>query len=191
MNTKNRFKSFSIKSLILFLLLCLIIIVPSCKKPSQGRDALKIGLAVARGNIKAYNSSFLDLKGEEHTLSEYKGKVIVLNLWATWCIHCNMEMPAFEEMSKHYKDKDFQFIAINTEMNQITTEEVKEYISKGEYSFFTGIDRYGEVSKNYGIGSLPVTYIIDKDFEIVGRVLGSTDWSSPVVYRIIDRLLKN
>lgn len=188
----DKFTSRNIKVLILLLvLISTLSIVTRCKNTSEGRDALKVGLSVTRGHRDASDARFADLEGNTHTLSEYKGKVIVLNLWATWCIHCNIEMSAFQKMYKHYKNsKDFIFIAMNTEFGQITDKQIKAHIDKGNYTFFTGIDRYGEVSRQYGVGSLPVTYIIDKDFSITGRVIGSTDWSSPIYYRIIDRLIE-
>jgi thiol-disulfide isomerase/thioredoxin len=153
------------------------------------REARKLGLSIPRENVETFNIRFETLDGETVRLYDYKGKVILLNLWATWCVPCRIEMPSMEKLHQKYKDKDFKLIAVNMEEN-ISIQKINKFINDNELTFEIGLDTYSEAEDKFFTGSIPISYLIDKDFNIAGRVIGTADWSSQPAYTLIDFLLK-
>ena len=112
----------------------------------------------------APNFSLPDANGIRVTLADYKGKVVLLNFWATWCGPCKIEIPWFIEFNKTYQDRGFAVLGVS--MDDDGWKSVKPYLAekKIDYTVVVGND---QVSKSYGdIDSLPTTFIIDRD----GRV---------------------
>lgn len=114
------------------------------------------------------------LSGKTVQLSDYKGKVIFLNFWATWCLPCLKEMPSMEKLHNAMKGKDFVMLTINLDDK---VKVVPEYVKRLKVTFSVLL-RDNEVASNYRIGAIPVTYIIGKDGIIIGKVIRSQDWSS-------------
>lgn len=129
-----------------------------------------------------YNFVLEDQYGKKHTLSDYKGKVIFLNFWASWCPSCNEEMPDIVELYKEY-GQNKQEVIILTVANPSTKEfprntdvkieKLKKIIQKKQYSVPVLMDTTGEVFDTYRIRALPTTYVISKDGEIQGPVMGA------------------
>ena len=119
--------------------------------------------------IPAPDVKFTDADGNEVKLSDFFGKPIVFNLWASWCGPCKMEMPHFEAAMEKYGD-DVRFILINIDDD---LETVKKFLSDNGYPFEAYLDKDYEVSYNYSTGSIPVTYFIDKDGNVVTGYLGA------------------
>lgn len=116
----------------------------------------------------------LDYEGNEVKLSDYKGKPVVLNFWATWCYYCKMEMPDFNEAYKKYPD--VQFLMVNaTDGVQETMSSAKEYINKENYQFDIFFDTKLEAVNAYYITGFPSTFFIDKDGNLVTRGSGMLD----------------
>ncbi|MTI67669.1 MAG: redoxin domain-containing protein [Firmicutes bacterium] len=118
---------------------------------------------------KAPDFTLENLQGEKVSLSDYEGKIVMLNFWATWCGHCDKEMPDFEKLYNENKEKDFVILAVNA---RESIETVKEYINKGGYTFPVLLDKSGEINRKYLIGGLPTTYFISKDGILLGGVPG-------------------
>ncbi len=117
--------------------------------------------------IKAPDVNFYDIDGGKHTLSEMKGKPVILNFWASWCPPCKMEMPDFEKMYRKYGD-DVSFIMINmTDGNRETKEKAISFIKEQKYTFPVYFDLDFEVAYTYGARTLPMTFFIDKEGNIV------------------------
>jgi peroxiredoxin len=112
----------------------------------------------------AASFSLLDANGARVALSDYKGKVVLLNFWATWCGPCKIEIPWFIEFNSAYKDRGFAVVGVS--MDDDGWKSVKPYIAekKIEYTVILG---NSQVSKSYGdVDSLPTTFIIDRDGRI-------------------------
>ncbi len=108
--------------------------------------------------------------GGEISLSELRGKTVVLNFWATWCGPCVKELPYFEEISKNYEG-DVYVIALHS---NLVTEDVQAYLDKTEYAFPFGIDETGAIIKSFGGSTmLPQTVVIDKNGVITYNAVGS------------------
>lgn len=124
----------------------------------------------------------MDQYGNEHILSDYKGKVVFLNFWATWCPPCKEEMPHIEELYKEFGEnkKDVIILGIT---NPVTEEnlngqdknidEIKYFLQENNYSFPTVFDRTGIYFDNFKIRAFPTTYIIGKDGEIKTAIPGA------------------
>jgi len=111
----------------------------------------------------------LDVDSNVVKLSDYFGKPIVINFWATWCPYCIEEMPLFEEAYK--ENYDVQFLMINCTAGD-TMSKAKAFIDEQKYTFPVLYDAMGNASQAYSATSLPVTYFIDKDGKIVSRSVG-------------------
>lgn len=102
-----------------------------------------------------------NLAGEEVSIEDYRGKVIFLNFWATWCQYCNAEMPDVQKL--HEEHDDVVVLAVDVREDQATVEE---YMEEGGYTFEVVLDTTGEVSANYNVAGLPTSYTIKADGSI-------------------------
>jgi len=126
------------------------------------------------------------LSGGSAALSSYKGKVVILNFWATWCPPCREEMPSMETLYQRYKNNGFEMLAVNIREN---TDTVRQFIQRNNYNFPIMLDLDGRVNANYGVISIPTTFIINKEGRMVGRVIGSIYWDTPQIFAVMDHLL--
>jgi Thiol-disulfide isomerase and thioredoxins len=111
------------------------------------------------------------LDGSTLKLGDFKGKVLLLNFWATWCPPCRAEMPALESLWTKTKDKAFAIMGVSVGEK---TQTVKDFIAKAGYSYPIFVDEDGELGSRFGARSIPTTYIIDKSGQaIAGKVGGA------------------
>lgn len=130
------------------------------EESSSGSES---GEAVIPPDFTAY-----DKDGNKVKLSDYFGKPIVLNFWATWCGYCKQEMPYFDEVYKEVKD-DVVFLMVDIVDGVRETKEMGEkYIEENGFTFPVLYDLDGEAAANYGLRSFPTTVIIDKDGTVFG-----------------------
>ncbi|MCR4695498.1 MAG: TlpA family protein disulfide reductase [Pseudobutyrivibrio sp.] len=129
----------------------------------------------------------LDAEGNEVNLSDYVGKPIVLNFWATWCGPCQSELPAFNAKAEEYSDQ-VNFLLVNlTDGYRETVDGVKAFMEKNEYTFPVFYETTQEASMVYGIYSIPTTYFIDETGAIVSAYSGAL--SEEVLTQEIEKLL--
>ncbi|WP_053363994.1 thiol-disulfide oxidoreductase ResA [Bacillus sp. FJAT-27251] len=105
----------------------------------------------------------VDMEGEKHRLSDYRGEGVFLNFWATWCKPCEREMPYIDNQYQHFKDKGVKVLTIDVGESELV---VNNFIERHNLSFPVMIDK-GEVQTAYGINPLPITFLIDKDGKVV------------------------
>jgi cytochrome c biogenesis protein CcmG/thiol:disulfide interchange protein DsbE len=125
-----------------------------------------------------------DAWGQDVQVSAHKGKVVLLNFWATWCEGCQKEIPTFIEFQDKYRNRGFA--AIGVSMDAEGWAKVKPYLetSKINYAVVVGND---DVAKEFGLGSMPMTYLIDRDGKIAATYVGLVDKSN--CENAINRLL--
>lgn len=125
---------------------------------------------------KAYDFTLLDREGNEIKLSDMKGKVVLLNFWATWCPTCIAMMPDMQEVYEQYQNEDVVILAVNVlDSEKIDMTDVNQFVDERGYTFPVFFDVDGVVSVEYKVRSFPVTYIINKDGEIGDFVSGPMD----------------
>lgn len=124
--------------------------------------------------------------GKTVSLKDYKGKVVLLNFWASWCAPCREEAPALEKLWSDYKARDFVVIAIAADRRP---ETARRFVSKLGLSFPALFDPEGTVRKLYEVTALPTTYLIGKDGKISGRVLGAAKWDGASSRKLIEEFV--
>lgn len=131
--------------------------------------------------------SLQDLAAEKVSLSDYQGKVVLVNFWATWCMPCRQEMPSMERLWQKYQNKDFVVVAVSTDEG--SPARVKSFVKRLKLSFPVVLDPESTVSDLYQVSGLPVSYLIDQEGHIVSKVTGSADWMSEKSIARIEKLL--
>ena len=121
------------------------------------------------------------LKGEIFKSSDLKNKAVILNFWATWCVPCIKEMPELNKAYTSFKNDDVEIIAINFAE---TRSEVDEFVNKYHLEFPILLDKYGDVSQDYRVRNLPVTYFISPNGIIMDSVFGG------ITQKLIETKLK-
>ncbi|WP_110927565.1 thiol-disulfide oxidoreductase ResA [Bacillus massiliglaciei] len=110
-----------------------------------------------------------DMEGNEHKISDYRGKGVFLNFWGTWCKPCEYEMPYMEKQYQAFKDQGIEVLAVNVG----ETEYAVNSFAEGHGLTFPIMIDQGEVQSAYKVDPLPVTFLIDKDGKLVDRLTGS------------------
>lgn len=129
-----------------------------------------------------------DVFGNTVRLSDYRGKVVFLNFWATWCPTCVVEMPAMEKLHRRLKDRDFVMVAINV---QESPARVKSFFEKHELSFISLLDSSGAVGSGFDVRGLPTTFVIDREGRIIGKALGPREWNSRASIALFEYLIEH
>lgn len=122
------------------------------------------------GDVKSKDFELVNLKGENIKLSDLKGKVVVLDFWATWCGPCKASFPKMQEMVNKYRNKNVEFLFINTwerKKPEETTKDVETFIKDNQYTFNVLFDYKDEVVKNYKIKGIPAKVVIDKKGDVI------------------------
>jgi peroxiredoxin len=127
------------------------------------------------GSPLAADFTLRDLDGKAHKLSDYRGKVVFLNFWATWCPPCREEMPAMERLNEILGGKDFVMLAVNVDEN---IKDLEAFVKETPHGFTILSDADGKIQKLYKVFKFPETFIIDQRGEIVEHLVGARDWSS-------------
>ena len=116
-----------------------------------------------------------DPTGRPVSLSEFRGKIVFINFWTTWCLACVIEMPSMEKLHQKFKHKDFVMVGINL---QESAARVKQFYKEHSLTFLTLLDITGDVGAGLGIRSIPTTFILDKNGRIIGKAFGPREWES-------------
>ena len=117
-----------------------------------------------------------DVHGKNVSLSEFRGKVVILNFWATWCGPCEAEMPSLNNLYKEFKSKGLVVIAISVDQ---TEKSVLSFITEKKLAFPVLLDKNKEVYfDSYTVMGLPTTFIIDRSRVLVEKIMGEQEWDS-------------
>lgn len=130
------------------------------------------------------------------TLETYRGKVVLVNIWATWCPPCRAEMPSMERLHKKLAGTDFRIAAVSVDgdgyyldKEQSTPAQVMAFADGLGLTFDILHDPSGAIRRAYDIYGVPESFVIDRDGVIVKRVIGAADWEAPVNEALIRSLL--
>ena len=116
--------------------------------------------------------SLKDVHGNTHTLVDYRGKIVVLNFWATWCVPCKQEMPIFVDINKKYRDRGVAVIAASLD-DDSTRKYIASFASTFKMDFPILVDANSDIMHELGLGeSIPSTIFLDAEGNVVGKILG-------------------
>ncbi|MCK4738435.1 MAG: redoxin domain-containing protein [Deltaproteobacteria bacterium] len=171
---------------ILIGLFSLVLLFPlTCR--SESADDLWLDLGLERlSAVDVPTFTLEDVSGKKVSLESFKGRVVFLNFWATWCPPCKEEMPAMDKLHRLYEKKGLSVVAINDYQPK---KNVLKYLKNKNFAMKILIDEKGGVSEAYHAGVLPMTFLIDRDGKAVGRAAGFRDWTGPSAISIIEEVL--
>ncbi|PKL74993.1 MAG: thioredoxin [Candidatus Melainabacteria bacterium HGW-Melainabacteria-1] len=135
--------------------------------------------------------SGVELKGAAIKLADYRGKVVFLNFWATWCEPCKEEMPSMERLYQKFKGQPFEILAVSLDANP--TQDVPAFLSKTKMSlsFPLLMDKDQLISKQlYRTTGVPESFIIGPDGKVIKHAIGKYEWDSQPIIDYFDNLLK-
>jgi len=154
----------------------------------QGDLFSKIKINPIKGDKKAPDFSLKDLNGHKVELKQFKGKIIFLNFWATWCGPCKEEMPSMEVLHKQFKEKNFVLLTISVDYEG--EKPVQEFMNKNRYTFYVLLDPKGETLDLFEVKGIPTTFLIDKKGKMIGKAIGPRDWKSEEVVSLLNILVE-
>jgi len=145
------------------------------------------------GVIKSANAlpvevSLMDMNGRPVRISDYRGRIVFLNFWTTWCFDCRIEMPHMEKLHQRFKDKEFAMVTINL---QESPAQVKQFFKDFKLTFTALLDSDGEVGAHFRITSIPTSFILDREGIIIGKVMGPRKWGDERAFALFEHLTKS
>lgn len=145
-------------------------------------------LIIHKEPVPIFGEGFLDQEQNDVFLDDFKGKVIVLNFWATWCAPCRKEMPTLDNLQGIYKDKNVEVIVVHVGPSR--GEEIEQFWQQVNIQNITSyVDPKLAFAGSMNAFGLPTTVIIDKKGREVGRLIGDEEWDQEGVLAILDLLL--
>ncbi len=144
-----------------------------------GQAVESSGANVERGIQKgqlAPDFSLTDLKGNPVTLSDFKGKKVMVNFWATWCPPCRVEMPHMQKFYEDYKSKDFVIVGVNMTTTEENPDNVKAFVEDQRLTFSIVLDQEGDVLQTYQVVAYPTTYVLDSNGVIREKFQGAINY---------------
>ncbi|WP_377390220.1 TlpA family protein disulfide reductase [Rhodobacter lacus] len=145
-------------------------------------------LAVFSAPLPTPTLPFTDEAGKSHSLMDYRGKVVLLNLWATWCAPCRKEMPDIDALAAAEAGPDFAVLTVAAS-GRDTPEKVANFFARAGVTHLPRfIDSTERLARAFGLVGLPATILIDRDGQVVAQLMGPANWSSPEAKAVIAAL---
>jgi len=149
------------------------------------------GVAVAKAPRQAFALAFLNAEGKPVTLADFKGRALLLNLWATWCVPCRAEMPALDRLQAKEGDANFEVVAVNVDTTRL--DRPKAFLDEiGVKSLARYSDPKGDAFETLRVAGkalgLPTSLLIDKDGCEVGVIAGPANWDSDDAQKLVAAL---
>lgn len=176
---------------VLFVAAILIMVDHYYETPMTMADVqLPPGVDTEKSEVgfKAPAFTVRNLKGQRVQLADYKGKVVILNLWATWCGPCRVEMPGMENLYRRYRSQGLEILAVS--LDKGSSDKVQTFADEYRLSFPVLMDSDREVEGKYHTLTIPTTFVIDKKGMIVAEVEGAKHWESEETFKAVEYLLK-
>ncbi len=138
---------------------------------------------------EAPNFMLHDLAGNVMSLAQLRGKVVLLNFWATWCGPCRVEMPAMEQLYRAFPRREFEILAVSTDSQGAAV--TRPFQKAMGFTFPILHDSEYRVGLTYGARTIPVTFMVDRQGVVRQKIFGARDWASPEARELIHELMKS
>ena len=170
--------------IICLIMACMFLALSACKKS----EFWKKPLVASENNpapeftVKAIND------GSSLSLSDLKGKVVLLNFWATWCPPCREEFPSMMKLNKAMTGKPFQMVAVS--LDEGGKADIDSFFKSSGFMLPTYLDPEGKTAKSYSVTGVPESFIINRQGILVKKIIGGLDWDSAEVASFLEGLMK-
>ncbi len=153
--------------------------------PAAGHDPSQHGLRMVVFDPPFPAPAFVAaaLGGGERRLADFRGRLVLLNFWATWCPPCVEEMPSMEALHQAYRTRGFTVLAVSSDADG--ARAVAPFVEKLGVTFPVLLDPSGEVAARYGARNLPVSFLLDAEGRVVAAAQGARDWASPQAREVV------
>ena len=160
----------------------------SAKTDNMGMDRLFkiVGVIKVPPTKDPVRINLEDMNGKSISISDFRGKIVFLSFWTTWCPACRIEMPSMEKLHQKLINKDFAIVTVNL---RESASKVKSFFKEFKLTFTALLDSTGLVAASFGIRSIPTTYILDKTGRIIGKVNGPREWNSEMAIALFENLM--
>jgi peroxiredoxin len=160
----------------------------ACIAADAGTWAPVAQRGIVKAGDAAPNFQLRDMNGQLVALSDLRGKVVLLNFWATWCGPCRIEMPAMEQLYRTYGRSDFEILAISTDAQGAAV--TRPFQQENHLTFPILHDADYRVGLAYGARTLPMTFMVDRQGIVRQQIFGARDWGAPEAHQLIQMLMK-
>jgi len=174
------------QSYFIFHLLCVLAIMAAAPAAADPFSAL--GVTTPKVRLNAPPFSLTRLGGGTADLTDFAGKVVLLNFWATWCPPCREEMPAMQRLWERYRKQGLVIVAVAAD--QDNGKQVASFVDKLGLNYPILLDPEGKARNRYEVVGLPMSYLIGRDGKISGRVIGIKSWDSPQAFALVEHMLQ-
>jgi thiol-disulfide isomerase/thioredoxin len=153
---------------------------------------LACALRVEAGELKPWSGGatpalvLKDLQGAPHDLARYRGKVVLVNFWATWCEPCREEMPSMQALKRKFAGRPFEVLAVNFAESE---NKVSEFLRRFPLDFTIVLDRNSAARRDWNVKVLPTSFVVGPDGRIRYTVIGDLDWADEAVSKELARLV--
>ncbi|MBI5752113.1 MAG: TlpA family protein disulfide reductase [Hydrogenophilales bacterium] len=130
-----------------------------------------------------------DLDGKPHSLADYKGRVVLVNFWATWCPPCRAEMPSMQRLKEAMKGKPFTILAVDMAESDTDVRQFLKDMKDAKLDFTILMDKDGKALKEWKVFVFPTSYVLDAEGKLRYALLGSTEWDEFDTLKKIEALL--
>ncbi len=169
------------KKFLYLLAVMALVMTAACNRASENKAAMPVQ------DSPAPEVTVNSLTGAPLKLSDLKGKVVVLNFWATWCPPCRQEIPSMVKLNKAMAGKPFQMVAVS--IDEGGRPAIESFFQTSGFSLPAYTDPDNRAATTYGITGVPETFIIDRQGVIVKKVVGAMEWDSPDVAAFLEKLM--
>ena len=174
--------------LMRYLLLALFLVAPVARGPGavESDRLKKQGFLVQEGLVESPGFSTEDAAGNRVDFASFRGKLVLLNFWATWCPPCRLEMPSMERLYGEFRDKGLEIVAVNF---MESGEQVRAFAEEQKLTYPMLLDKEAEIAGRYGVMRLPVSVLIGREGEVIAKAIGFKDWYKDDIRELVAALL--
>jgi peroxiredoxin len=170
---------------ILFVLIASVVLIVFLR---EERDSTLKTARPMQPGLEAPDFTFPDLNGKEVSLADHRGKVVLVNVWATWCPPCRQEMPSMQRLYEKFKGENFEILAVSIDSEG--RKAVAPFMRKMNLTFTALLDPGETIRPLYGITGVPESFIIDKQGIVVEKIIGPLNWATPEIFLFFKDLIQ-